>query len=203
MTNRKITEPKTYELFTPYKMEKMSEAQIRKEYSKLRSVANKRLSRLEKQDIGMKARTGYKFPTIKEIESSSKSTVASELADVSRWLRDKRSSVTGEKAYLQDFTEMLYDKGYGDLVQTPEQIYQTIQFLEDIRESHQDKLLPSGDALDALQQAQRLKIPYEKLLDNLEIFVQHLDDLENVQPTKGGRTFSSRRLNALIKKWEK
>ena len=203
MANRRITEPKTYELFTPYKMEKMSEAQIRKEYSKLRSVANKRLSRLEKQDIGMKARTGYKFPTIKEIESSSKSTVASELADVSRWLRGERSSVTGEKRYLKEFTEMMFDKGYGDLVQTPEQIYQTIQFLEDIRESHQDKLLPSGDALDALQQAQRLKIPYEKLLDNLEVFVQHLDDLENVQPTKGGRTFSSRRLNALIKKWEK
>lgn len=199
----KITEPKKYKLFTPYQMEKMSESQIRKEYSKLRSIANKRLSRLEKQGIGMKARTGYKFPSIKEIESSSKSTIASELADVSRWLWDERSSVTGEKRYLKDFTEMMSDKGYGDLVQTPEQIYQTIQFLEDIRESHQDKLLPSGDALDALQQAQRLKIPYEKLLDNIDVFVQHLDDLENVQPTKGGRTFGSRRLNALIKKWER
>ena len=198
-----ITKPKQYDVFTPYRLSRMSDSAIRKEYSKLRSIANKRLSRLESQGLGMTARTGYKFPTIKDIESSSKSTIASELADVSRWLRDTRSSVTGEKEYLTGFKEMMIDKGYGDLASTPEQIYKTIQFLEDIRERYENDLIPSGDALDALQQAQRLKIPYEKLLENIDIFVQHLDELENVQPTKGGRKFSSQRLNALIRKWEK
>lgn len=202
MAKSKITEPKSYERFTPYKIRKMTESQIRSEYSKLRSVANKRLARMEKLNIGMKAREGFRFPTIKEIESGIFS-VGSMLADVSKWVSDYRSSVTGEKQFLNDFQEMFTEKGYGDLVETPEQIYTTIKFLETIREDYNDQLLPSGDALDALQQAERLKISHEKLLENIDLFVAHLDDLENVQPTKGGRTFSSRRLNALIRKWEK
>ena len=73
--------------------------------------------------------------------------------------------------------------------------------MEEIREENNNKVLPSGDALDALQQAQRLKIPMERFKENIDLFVQHLDDLENVQPTKGGRKFSTQRLNALIRKW--
>ena len=179
----------------------MSESAIRKAYSELRSIANKRLTRLESQSLGMTARTGYKFPTIKNIESSSKSTIASELADVSKFLRDPRTTVTGEKEFLKNFKEMMTDKGYSDLVETPEEIYKTLQFMEEIRDTNNNRLLPSGDVLDVMQQAERLKIPMEKLKDNIDLFVQHLDDLENVQPTKGGRTFSSRRLNSLIKKW--
>ena len=192
---------KNHKLYSPYQISNMSESAIRKAYSQLRSIANKRLGRLEKQGLGMTARTGYKFPTIKNIESSSKSTIASELADVSKFLRDPRTTVTGEKEFLKNFKEMMTDKGYSDLVETPEEIYKTLQFMEEIRDTNNNRLLPSGDVLDVMQQAERLKIPMEKLKDNIDLFVQHLDDLENVQPTKGGRTFSSRRLNALIKKW--
>ena len=179
----------------------MSESAIRKAYSELRSVANKRLGRLEKQGLGMTARTGYKFPTIKNIEESSKATIASELADVSKFLRDPRTTVSGEKQFLTNFKEMMTEKGYSDLVETPDDIYNTLQFMEEIRETNNNRLLPSGDVLDVLQQAERLKIPTDKLKDNIDIFAQHLDELENVKPTKGGRTFSSQRLNALIRKW--
>lgn len=192
---------KNRKLYSPYQISNMSESAIRKAYSELRSIANKRLGRLEKQGLGMTARTGYKFPTIKNIEESSKATIASELADVSKFLRDPRTTVTGEKEFLKNFKEMMTDKGYSDLVETPEEIYRTLQFMEEIRDTNNNRLLPSGDVLDVKQQAERLKIPIEKLKDNIDLFVEHLDDLENVQPTKGGRTFSSRRLNALIKKW--
>ena len=188
-------------LYSPYQISNMSESSIRKAYSELRSIANKRLSRLEKQGLGMTARTGYKFPTIRNIEESSKATIASELADVSKFLRDPRTTVTGEKQFLNNFREMMTEKGYADLVDTPDDIYKTLEFMEEIRDTNNNRLLPSGDALDALQQAQRLKIPMEKFKQNIDIFVAHLDELENVQPTKGGRTFSSQRLNALIRKW--
>ena len=188
-------------LYSPYQISNMSESAIRKAYSELRSVANKRLSRLEKQGLGMTARTGYKFPTIRNIEESSKATIASELADVSKFLRDPRTTVSGEKQFLNNFWEMMTEKGYADLVDTPDDIYKTLEFMEEIRDTNNNRLLPSGDVLDVLQQAERLKIPTEKLKDNIDIFVQHLDELENVKPTKGGRTFSSQRLNALIRKW--
>ena len=192
---------KNRKLYSPYQISNMSESAIRKAYSELRSIANKRLARLENQGLGMTARTGYKFPTIRNIEESSKATIASELADVSKFLRDPRTTVTGEKQFLTNFREMMTEKGYADLVDTPDDIYKTLEFMEEIRDTNNNRLLPSGDVLDVLQQAERLKIPTEKLKDNIDIFVQHLDELENVKPTKGGRTFSSQRLNALIRKW--
>ena len=188
-------------LYSPYQISNMSESAIRKAYSELRSIANKRLARLENQGLGMTARTGYKFPTIRNIEESSKATIASELADVSKFLRDPRTTVSGEKQFLTNFREMMTEKGYADLVDTPDDIYKTLEFMEEIRDTNNNRLLPSGDVLDVLQQAERLKIPTEKLKDNIDLFVQHLDDLEDIKPTKGGRTFSSQRLNALIRKW--
>lgn len=201
MIVRCATMPGKRKLYSPYQISNMSESAMRKAYSELRSIANKRLARLEKQGLGMTARTGYKFPTIRNIEESSKATIASELADVSKFLRDPRTTVSGEKQFLNNFREMMTEKGYSDLVETPDDIYKTLQFMEEIRDTNNNRLLPSGDVLDVLQQAERLKIPTDKLKDNIDIFVQHLDELEDVKPTKGGRTFSSQRLNALIRKW--
>ena len=157
-------------LYTPYQMSRMSEKEIRAAYSELRSVANKRLGRLEAQGLNMTARTGYRFPTIRSIEESSRATIASELADVSKFLKDERTTVRGEKKFLNDFQEMMIDKGYGDLVETPDEIYKTIEFLEELREIHKDKILPSGDTLDALQEAERLNISKDKLIENIDIF---------------------------------
>lgn len=198
-----------YPVYTPYRMESMSESQIRAEYSKMRSIANKRLRRLESAGIGMRALSGYKFPTIAQIESSSKSTVASELASVSRWLGDYRSTITGERQYISEFQDMMRGKGYGDLVKTSEDVYNVVRLLDDLREKHKNELLKyrSGltdqDIFDALQQAQRLNMPIEALKKNIELFVANMDALEKVQPTKGGRTFSSSRVNALVRKWTK
>lgn len=194
---------KKYKGYTPYQISSMSDAEIRKAYSRLRSIANKRLNRLQEQDLNMTARTGYRFPTIAQVEESSKFTVASQLADVSKFLRDERTTVTGEKKFIADFREMMMDKGYADLVSNTDDIYNTLQFLEEMREGYNDKLYSSGDLLDTLQEAERLKIPKDKLAQNIDIFVAHLDDLETIKPTKGGRAFSSSRIKALVKKWTK
>ena len=208
-SDRSLPYSKKYDIYTPYKMESMTEAQIRAEYSKLRSVANKRLQRLDSAGIGMRALSGYRFPTIAQIESSSKATVASELANVSRWLGDYRSTLTGERQFISEFQEMMRSKDYGSLVETPEDVYKVISLLDDLREKYKNDLLRyrSGltdkDIFDALQQAQRLKMPIEALKENIELFVANMDALEKVQPTKGGRTFGSNRINSLVRKWTK
>lgn len=206
-SQRNLPYSKKYEIYTPIKMESMTEAQIRAEYSRLRSVGNKRLQRLEAAGIGARAIKGYRFPTIAQIESSSKSTVASELANAARWLADYRSTLTGERQFISEFQEMMQGKGYGSLVKTPEDVYKVIGLLDDLREKYKNDLLRyrSGltdkDIFDALQQAQRLRMPIEALKQNIELFVANMDALEKVQPTKGGRTFSSSRVNALVRKW--
>lgn len=211
-SNRSLPYSKKYDIYTPYKMESMTEAQIRAEYSKLRSVANKRLQRLDSAGIGMRALSGYRFPTIAQIESSSKDTVASELANVSRWLGDYRSTLTGERQFLEEFRSMMRSKNngmYASLVDTVQGTYDLIGLLDDLREKYKNDLLryrfglTDKDIFDALQQAQRLNMPVEALKQNIELFVANMDALEKVQPTKGGRTFSSSRVNALVRKWTK
>lgn len=206
-SERNLPYSKKYELYTPIKMENMTEASLKAEYSRMRSVANKRLQRLESAGIGKRALEGYRFPTIAQIQSSSKSTVASELASVSRWLNDYRSTLTGERQFLEEFREMMERKEYGSLVSTPEDIYNVVDLLDDLRERYKNDLLryryglTDKDIFDALQQAQRLNMPIEALKQNIELFVANMDALEKVQPTKGGRTFSSSRINALVRKW--
>lgn len=209
-SERNLPYSKKYELYTPIKMESMTEAQIRAEYSRLRSVGNKRLQRLEAAGIGMRALRGYRFPTIAQIESSSKSTVASELASLSRWLGDYRSTITGERQFLQEFRDMIRSKAngqYASLVDTVKGTYDLIGLLDDLRERYKNDLLryqfglTDTDIMDALQQAQRLNMPVEALKQHINLFVANMDALEKVQPTKGGRTFSSSRVNALVRKW--
>lgn len=190
-------------LYTPYQIEKMSDSAINKAYSQLRSIANKRLQRLQAQGLGKRAREGFRFPTIKEVQESSKWSMESQLADVSRFLRSERTTVTGEKIFLNEFVEQMQEKGYGDLVKSYDDIYNTIEFMEHMREQYSDKIFDSGDALDAYQHAQALGIPKEKIKDNIEIFISHVDEFINIQPNRNGKPIGHKRLNNLIKKWTK
>lgn len=186
-------------LYSPYQIENMTAKQINKAYSELRSVANKRLQRLEKAGLG--TRGSYRFPTLKEIQNSNRMNAGSQLADVSRFLRSDRTTVTGEKRFLQEFKQSMEERGYKDLVDTTEKIYNTLEFMESVREQYGNKIFDSGDTLDVLQEAQRLNIPLEKVQKNIDFFLQNADRLSSVKPSRGGAEFSQRRINNLVKKW--
>lgn len=196
-----------YKLYTPYQLSQMPDTAIRREYSRLRGIANKRLGRLAKAGLNPTALSGYKFPTISQIEESSLSTIASELADVSKWLRQDTSTVKGERERVKNFQNYMGEQGAGDIVDTPEKLYEFFDFLDEIRDEHKETQLPPSDVLlleaaDVLTEGERLNIPRDMLIDNFQLFRSHLDQLEDIQPTKGGRRFSRQRMNALIKRWE-
>lgn len=184
---------------TPKVIGKMSAGQVAKTYSRYRSIAEKRVARMEKQGLG---RDLPKFKTIKEIKGSNKVSLQSQLADVSKFLSDSRNTVKGQKVFLNNVRDDMIKMGYGDLVQTNDQIYNMIDFMNSMREQYTDKLFDSGDALDVLEQGERLNIPNDKLKENYDLFAGNLDKLEQVRPSKGGREFSQQRIDNLINKWE-
>ena len=184
-------------LFTPSQIGKMSARAINAAYSGLRSVANKRIQRMTAQGLG---RNKSLFPTIQQINDSSFGDMRSALADVSTFLRSSRTTVRGEKKFLSEFKETMIEKGYSDLVETQEDIYNLIDYMEYLREMYSDKLFDSGDALDVLQESQRLNIKLEDLKANYEVFASNLEAMEKLRPSPGGAQFSQRRLNNFIKK---
>ena len=186
-------------LFSPTQIAKMSNADIRKEYSRLRSIANKRIQRMEQSGLGMGR--NQKFATIKQISESSKWNVESQLAEVSRFLRSERTTITGEKKFLNEFKQNMIDRGYGDLVQTTEDIYDMIDFMEHMREQYGDKLFDSGDALDVLQETQRLNIPPKKVRENYEAFASNLAELEKMSTPKTEKTMSNAKVKKLVERF--
>lgn len=176
-----------------------SDAVVRKLYSEFRSIANKRIQRVSK--AGLRSSQSL-FPTLQQIDETGYHTVRSALSDVQKFLRSKRTTVSGQKKFMNDFRKTMTEKGYGDLVQTTEDIYNMIDYMDYLRELYGEKLFDSGDALDVLQEGQRLNIPPEKLRDNYELFASNLDKMEKLRKSPGGREFSQSRINKLIKKWK-
>lgn len=183
---------------TPAKIGKMTSGEINKEYSKLRSIANKRIGRLAQQGL---TKNVTKFATIQQIKDSSKWDVGSQLAEVSRFLRMKESTVTGAKEKIDDFNASITNMGYGNLVTSTEDSLKLMNYFDALRERISDKLYDSGEALDVYEQGQRLNIPVEKLIEHYEDFASNLSKLDKVQPSRNGREFTQRRINNLIKKW--
>lgn len=185
-------------LFSVKQIRKMAEADVRKAYSTLRSVANKRIQRLNRAGLGTNPTL---YPTIQQIRDTDKVSMDAMLADVSNFLRSPRTTVTGERAFLADFQERMSKMGYGDLVGTRSDIYQLLDYLDALREMYSDKVYSSGDALDVFQEAQRLNMPTEMIKENYAAFASHLDEMEKLRRSPGGKEFSQARLNRLIKKW--
>lgn len=175
-----------------------SDSTLRKMYSEFRSVANKRIQRLNQAGLGS---SRAMFPTIQQIKDTDKIDMGTALADVQKFLKSSRTTVSGVKRFMKDFRETMTEKGYGDLVQTNEDVNQMIEYMDYLREIYSEKLFDSGDALDVLQQGQRLNIPPERLRENYDLFASNLEKMEKLRRSPGGREFSQSRIDKLIKKW--
>ena len=87
-------------LYTPYALESWPDSQMRKEYTRLRDIAQKRIKRLSQDPISGTSDV-YKefaagFPTITSMRGNRKG-LEQALADVARFVRSKESTVGGAR----------------------------------------------------------------------------------------------------------
>lgn len=110
------------ELYTPYALESWPDREMRKEYTRLRDIAQKRIKRLSKDPISSMSDI-YKefaggFPTIKAMRGDRKA-LEQALADVARFVRAKGSTVGGAR---EEFAERMKVGGI-DVPEVPEDQY--------------------------------------------------------------------------------
>ena len=113
------------ELYTPYALESWPEKELRKEYSRLRDIAMKRLKRLSKDPIAGTSDI-YKefsagFPTLKEI-GNMRFLLERQMADVARFVRSEGSTVGGAKAAFKRKTKT----GGIDVDEVPPSMYTSL-----------------------------------------------------------------------------
>lgn len=183
-------------LFFPWQIERMTNKEIRREYSKLRSTANKRLRRL--QDAGLGGRGDFRFPKLEDIKDSN---VHSKLADVSRFLRDERTTVKGEKKFIEHEIEMLHEKKYYFIDRS--NIYDFIDFMEERRNEVAGMKYDSTDDVDVYNEAQRLNIPTKVLKKNFDFFRDNISAMEDVEPIKTEKRITFSMIKRKMQRWMK
>jgi len=161
-------------LFTPAQIDRMEPAQIRREYSRLRGIANKRLGNLEKHNLSQYG--AYRFG---KLENMFEDEVASELAEVSRFLRDPKHTVRGAKEFRADVLNALAGKpGYEDIDES--NFMDWVNFMDDMRDKYGNKLFDSGDATDVFTQSERLGLPANIARKHYNYFKKNIAKVEKI-----------------------
>ena len=165
------------ELLTPIKIEHMAISSIKQAYSKLRSAANKRLARMEAAGIG-----NYGSARFAKISEMSTQELYSNLADVSRFMNDPRTTVRGQRRYMSNMIDSFNQQGYYWIDES--NLYDFLDYMDDLRDQYSDKMFDSGDAVDVYNEAQRLNVSSDILKKHFDYFQENLDAMEEIKPIK-------------------
>ena len=170
----------------------LNNKELRKEYRRQRQVANKRIKRL--REAGLEYKHYDLFPPLKGLTNSE---IEEQLSDASRFLRRERTKVSTERKFLQHEVAIL-QKDYKWVNMS--NIYDVIHFLEDLHKQLGEKAYSSDDALDVLEQSERLKIPSDVFKENFDYFKNNLDKLEKVKPLEDVKSIGFDDLKKVIEK---
>ena len=151
---------------------------MKAEYTRMRDVAQKRISRLggaygESKTYKEKAQG---FPKIKEIAPEN---FAKAFSDLAKFVKAKTSTVTGQSQRMsKTMTTLNKAIGAGEGGQagvTKQNYWRVIKILEETRKRKltygSDKIVTLAESTMALSQNQ-----FDSIMDNLELFLDHADE---------------------------
>ena len=141
MAKRKNVDALTwqYDDYYPYRLEQLDERALRKEYSRLREIANRRLKRLlaseyKETDIAKEYAGG--FAILAAVED-----LPRELTKLARFVASERTSVTGLHRIEKQTISTLHKHGYTFV--NSGNIHQFGNFMEEMRQAGYGKLYSS------------------------------------------------------------
>ena len=155
------------------------ESDLRKEYSRLRSIAQKRLQRMGNSRYAVTDTYELnrdKYKKLDEINSSSE--LRALLHDVQRFLTAKRGSISGLKALDYNFIEKMHQQGFNFV--NYNNLSEFYEFLEMYKQKDIDNIYDSGDVIKLFEVAQDKNISAELLEQQFNLFVENVDTLQNL-----------------------
>lgn len=165
-------------------------AAVRKEYTRLRDITQKRLKRMEQ--AGYTKTKVYRmnvkhYPVLKDIKTTAE--LAQRLADLSRFVEAKRSTVSGLRKATSKALKTLHKHHY-DFV-TEDNIQEFGSFMEEFRANKLDILYDSGDAAELFGIMEKKKIKPEKVKAAFENWMEERQNIEQmVKDGKSARAIS-------------
>ncbi len=197
--------------YTPSNLKAMLEGskdlnrEVRKEYTKLRDIARKRLQRLEAAgytDTEAYRRNVNHYPKLKDIKT--KSELAQRLSDLSRFIASSQSTVSGIKEREQKVLERLHENQYNFVNES--NLKDFGEFMEAYRDQMLDMEYDSGDAAEVYSIVVKHKVDPEKVKEDFEYWLEHIDEALKMRRSKasaGNYERIKKRLDTKLKKGNK
>lgn len=187
----KIARP-TYDVgwYTPSEIKAKLEAggslekEVRKEYTRLRDISQKRLKRLAaagytETDVYKKNISHY--PKLKDIKT--KSELSQRLSDLSRFVGSSQSTVKGIKEREKKVLEKLHEHDF-DFV-NESNLSDFGEFMELYRDSMADmEGYDSGDAAELYSVVEKHKLDPEKVAEDFGFYLENLEKLKKMRRAK-------------------
>lgn len=161
---------------------KKDAASVRKEYTRLRDIAQKRLKRMEK--AGFASYNVYRinikhYPKLADIGSPEE--LAQRLSDLSRFIMAKESTVSAIKDVNRKKLRTLHEHGY-DFV-TVDNLQDFGEFMEEYRAQMLDMEYDSGDAAELYYLTEKHDLFIDDIRDDFEFFLENKKILEDMRRT--------------------
>lgn len=165
----------------------MTEKEMRKEYSRLRRVANRRLKTLFNSEIGMRSNT-WKF-YMNEFPSGggkSRAEIAHRLSSAYYFLSLKSSSVTGLREMRDDFIESMHEQGYTWI--NKENYFDFIDFMETVKAYYGAVSYDSDRAVDVFDVMTQSEFTTDDLKNDFDWWFENYRKIRS-KPIKTGMTY--------------
>lgn len=158
----KATLKYTPDVYTPIGAKSLTEPELRKEYSRLRSIANKRLKRFEGTeyiDTQQYIQNKGKYLPLKDIKSES--DLRHLFSDVARFIKAETGSVSGLNKQRDKMIETFQDRGY-DFVNKGN-VRKFVDFMEYARNASLGRMYDSKRVANLFDYAEENKIDSKDL----------------------------------------
>lgn len=168
-------------------------ADVRKEYSRLRGIAMKRLQRIGKSEFSDSKTYQYNikgFPVLKEIRDKD---VAAALADVARFVNAKTGSLTGLRVQQEKTLASLAEHGYTGI--NKGNIREFGEFMEAHRAEMQNNLLDSKRVYEVYMFGKTHEIKTDVLMANFHEWYKYSQILDTIDVNFTDTTDSARMLD--------
>lgn len=160
----------------------MTEKQMISEYSRLRSIARKRLERFvgtEWVDTQQYRMNAGRYKPVKEIKN--KTELVALLSDVSRFVTARTGGVSGLQAQRRQSIQSLHEHGYTFV--NRKNFKQFADFMEDWRTWDRNRIYDSARVAELYHEAKKKQIPPDQLERDFEFWLEKnsLEALQNMK----------------------
>lgn len=176
-----------------YLVNEYTSSEIRKEYSRLRAIAVKRLFRLAKAGFGKSSAYKYNVTNTKKLSELTDRQVPLALSQLARFIENPLSTVTGQKDLRTQKITKLQSQDY-DV--TEENFQNFTDFMELLAQQATD-LEYDSEATVELWEATRYKVDPSVIAKDLESWLKNRDKISKIPDIKSK---SAKEILDLLKK---